>query len=192
MNTKEPEGAQPVRLFSMIKSILASVGNVLNDSELTCFLQKVELPSEAGFAFLSISFGHVTLAVPRQNLKDWYATKGWITPQKEMIAKGIAKKYDLQLYEPFDDSLVLYPELASSGPHHHLALSDRRQTVIVAHPLFLKICLFGKPQEHSYGSERRFPLPLGPNLLQDISPLYQYDPTPRVENDTSVKSVFQK
>ena len=192
MNIKEPEREQPVHLLSTIKSIWASVGNMLNDGELTCFLQRVGLPSEAAFTFLSIYCGHVTLAVPRQNPKDWYATKGWITPQKEMIAKDIAKKYGLQLYEPFDDSLVLYPELASSGPHHHLALSDRRQTVIVAHPLFLKICLFGKPQEHSYGNERRFPLPLGPDLLQDISPLYQYEPTPRVENDASVKSVFQK
>jgi len=163
---------EPTQLLGAIKSIWASVGNVLNDYELSCFLQKMALPSEAGFAFLSFSSGYVTLTVPRQNLENWYAAKGWITPQKEKIAKNIAKKYGLLLYEPFDDSLVLYPEVVSPVTHHHLALSDERQSVIVAHPLFLKICLYGSPPGYVYSPNQRLPLPLGPNLLKDISPLY--------------------
>jgi hypothetical protein len=163
---------QPTRLLGAIKSIWASVGNVLNDYELTCFLQKSALPSAAGFGFLSFSCGYVTLTVPGQDPENWYAAKGWITPRKANIAKNLAKKYGLLLYEPFDDSLVLYPELVSPVTHHHLALSDQRQTVIVAHPLFLKICLYGSPPAHVYRQNQRLPLQLGPDLLQDISPLY--------------------
>lgn len=166
-------GELPKDLLGTVKSIWASVGNVLNDYELTCFLQKSALPSEAGFAFLSFSCGYVTLTVPRQNLENWYAGKGWISAQKENIAKNLAKKYGLLLYEPFDDSLVLYPELVSPITHHHLALSDQRQTVVVAHPLFLKVCLFGKPPDHINRQDLRFPLSLGSDLLQDISSLYR-------------------
>lgn len=164
---------QPTQLLGAIKSIWASVGNVLNDYELTCFLQRSALPSEAGFGFLSFSCGYVTLTVPRQNPENWYTTKGWITLRKEGIAKDLAKKYGLLFYEPFDDSLALYPELVSPVTHHHLALADQRQTVILAHPLFPKICLYGSPADHVYRHNQRRPLQLGPDLLHDISPLYQ-------------------
>jgi hypothetical protein len=176
MNIREPKQEQPPGLLDTIRLIWGKVGNTLSDTELTFFLQKAELPVEAGFAFLSFACGHVTLTVPKQNPEYWYANKGWITPDKEKVAKNLAQKYGLLLNEPFDDSLVLYPELASPVAHHHLALSDHRQTVIVAHPLFLKICLFGKSADSTYRREPRSPLPLGPELLQDISPLYHCEP----------------
>jgi hypothetical protein len=155
-------------------------------------MQKMELPTEAGFTFLSLSCGHVTLAVPKQNPENWYAKKGWITPDKEKIAKDLAQKYGLLLYEPFDDSSGLYPELASPVAHHHLAFSDRWQKVIIAHPHFLKICLFGKSMDFTYGREPRFPLPLGPDLLHDISPLYHFESSPAMVHEAAVETVGER
>ena len=192
MNIQEPGQAQTKHLLDSIRTTWASVGNALNDVELTSFFREAKLPGEAGFAFLSFSCGHVTLTVPRQNPDDWYATKGWITPGKERIAKEVAQKYGYQLYEPFDDSLVLYPEAATSVIHHHLALSDQRQTVIVAHPLFLKICLVGKSPCHTYERKGQFPLPLGPDLLKDLSTLYEGEAKSLGAEGTVAEPAFQK
>ncbi|HUA64393.1 MAG TPA: hypothetical protein VME24_01000 [Alphaproteobacteria bacterium] len=187
-----PTQEGPTHLLGAIKSIWARVGNVLNDIELTCFLQKTAPSAEAGFTFLSFSCGYVTLTVPSQRLENWYAAKGWITKEKESIAKNLAKKYGLLLYEPLDDSLVLYPELVSSITHHHLAFSDQRQTVIIAHPLFLKICLYGRPPDHLYWHNLRYPLPLGPDLLQDILPLYNCESDSGRTDGAKVERARQK
>ena len=165
---------RPTNLLDTIKTIRAKVGEALNDDELTRFLQECTLPTEAGFAFLIFSNGHVTLSVPRQDPADWYPQVGWIAPEKERIAGAIAEKYGLSFYEPVDVISGFQNHHAGAATiHHHLEFTDGRQTVIVAHPLYLKVRLFGKSPDHRYAWEPLFPLPLGPDLLQDISSLYE-------------------
>jgi len=131
-------------LLDAIRTIRASVGDGLNDNELTRFLRDSALPTEAGFAFLSFADGFVTLTVPPQDLTSWYPEKGWIVPEKERIARAIAEKYQLSLHEPPDvDSSYVYPRPDSANPHHHLELGNREETAILAHPHYLKVRLFG-------------------------------------------------
>jgi hypothetical protein len=158
-------------LLEKIKTIWATVGESLTDAEFNYYLHRAGLPEEAGFSFLSFFHGHAVLNVPRQDLADWYPAQGLIEAGKEKIAKAIAKKYGLLFYEPADASPTLCT--GSNVVHHHFTLADRRQNVVIAHPLFLKICVFGKPLECVYGRDALFPLPLGPDLLQDLSTLYQ-------------------
>ena len=173
MNTQDHIGqGGSTHLLDAIRAIWATVGGALNDSELSCFFEQCKLPAEAGFAFLSFSEGYVTLTVPRQNPADWHSPNGLISSEKEKIARAIATKYQLSLYEPVDGPWNFYP-VAPTTANHHFTLTDRRQTVIVAHPLFLKICLLGNSTKHLYGRDPSYPLPLGPDLLQDISPLYR-------------------
>lgn len=159
------------RLLEKIKTIWATLGDNLTDAEFNSYLHHAGLPDEAGFSFLSFFHGHVVLNVPEQDPADWYPAHALIEAGKEKIARAVAKKYGLLFYEPADASPTLYT--GSNVVHHHFTLADRRQNVIIAHPLFLKICIFGKPQESVYGRDTLFPLPLGPDLLQDLSPLYQ-------------------
>jgi hypothetical protein len=164
----------PTNLLDAIKLTRAEVGEALNDDELTRYLRQFPWPTEAGFAFLIFSNGYVTLSVPHQDLADWHPQQGWITPWKEQIAKTIAEKYGLELYEPIDVSSRFQNHRAGIATvHHHLEFTDNRQSVIVAHPLYLKVCLFGKSSEHRYAWEPLCPLPLGPDLLRDISRLYE-------------------
>ncbi len=159
-------------MLEKILAIRSSVGEGLSDDELTRLL-RTTLLSEAGFGFLSYSNGLVTLTVPEQDLKSWYAEQGWITPEKEKAARALAEKYELSLYEPVDRSAsFLHP---SSGPEvvrHHIELVDRRQAVIVAHPQYLKVRLLGKPPHHRYTWEALSPVLLGPEILQDVSAQY--------------------
>jgi hypothetical protein len=113
------------------------------------------------------------LAVPPQEMSDWYNDQGWISPEKEKTARVIAKKYGLLLFEPVD-STSTFQDLQTSATrvHHHLEMTNGRQTIIVAHPQFLKIRLFGKTPEHLYAWEALCPLPHRCELLQDISTLY--------------------
>lgn len=171
---RPPPIAPPTNLLGAIKTIRAVVGEALNDDELTRFLRESALPTEAGFAFLIFSKGYVMLSVPHQDPSDWYPRQGWIAPDKERIARAIAKKYELSLYEPMDMTSGFENHHAGSAIfHHHLEFTDGRQTVIVAHPLYLKVCLFGRSSDHRYAWEALCPLPLGPDLLQDVSRLYE-------------------
>ena len=161
-------------LLETIRALQASVGDDLNEDEVTRLLRESALPIEAGFRFLSFSDGVVTLTVPRQELANWYPERGWIMPEKEEIARAIAKKYELSLLEPPDvNSSALYPRPDSPGPHHHLELSNRRETVVVAHPQYLKIRLFSRPSGFLHTPGARIPLLLSPELLEDLSFLYK-------------------
>jgi hypothetical protein len=163
-------GESDKHLLDAIRTIQASIGDGLNDDELTRLLQKKTLPIEAGFSFLSYSERFVTLSVPPQELESWYPEKGWVVAEKERIARAIAKKYELMLCEPPDAVYTLYN---LQSPHHHLALINRRETVIVAHPLYLKVRLYGTTDHTSVAPAEQVPLFLGPDLLQDLSRLYQ-------------------
>jgi len=185
MNTQEqPKQGRSAHLLDTIIAIRADLGEALNDDELTRFLRETALLTEMGFAFLSYSDGYVTLTVPEQNPADWYPEQGWIAPEKEKIARAIAKKYMLLFYEPVDTTSNFHPEAGTAVVHHHLELADRRQTVIVAHPQYLKVCLFGKSPDHRYAWEPLYALALGPELLQDLSLLYHRNPEPNCK-DTS-------
>jgi hypothetical protein len=161
-------------LLESIRTIRASVGDGLNDDELTRLLRETALPAESGFAFLSFSDGCVTLSVPRQNPAYWYPKKGWIAAEKERMARAIAAKYQLSLCEPPDQTpSCLFPRSDPPTIHHHLELTNQVETIVVAHPHYLKIRLFGAapPGWHVWNAQT--PVPLGPELLQDLSALYQ-------------------
>jgi hypothetical protein len=174
-NTRRIAESKPNRhLLDTIGAIRASVGEGLNDDELTRLLLQSVLLTEAGFAFLSLSAGFVTLSVPEQDLANWYPKKGWITSEKEGIAKAIAVKYELLLGEPPDEtSSFLFPGSESPNVHHHLELRNHWETIVVAHPHYLKIRLFGATSGSRYVADAKAPLPLSPDLLQDLSALYQ-------------------
>jgi hypothetical protein len=161
-------------LLDTIGAIRASIGDGLNDDELTRLMRQATLLNEAGFSFLSFSHGFVTLTVPHQDLANWYPDKGWIVPEKERIARAIAEKYGLSLCEPPNDtSSPRFLQLESPPAHHHLELVNRRETIIVAHPNYLKVRLLGTRSGSRYLPFVEAPLPLGPDLLHDLSALYQ-------------------
>ena len=162
------------RLLDGIRAIRASVGDGLNDDELTRLLQHLPLPTEEGFAFLSYSDRFVMLSVPQQDLQKWYPEKVWIAAEKEKIARAIAEKYELSLCEPPDLTLSCrFPIPSSTNFHHHLELSNRREIIIIAHPHYLKIRLYDRTPAGLYAAFPQIPLLLDPKLLQDLSALYQ-------------------
>ena len=163
-----------LHLLDTIRAIRAGVGDGLNDDELTHLLRRTILPGEAGFGFLSYSDGFATLTVPHQELADWYSEKGWIAADKERIAKAIAEKHQLSLSEPPDETpSSLFPPSDPPNFHHHLELSNRWETVVVAHPYYLKVRLFGATSAILYARLAQSPLQLSTELLQDLSALYQ-------------------
>ena len=163
--------ATATHLLDAIKAFKSSVGDDLNDDELTrLLLISAALPTEAGFAFVSYCERNVTLSVPRQDLADWYPDKGWISQPKEKAAQAIAKKYELTLCQPPDAQYVC---LDCPNPHHHLAFSNKHETIILAHPRYLKVRLFLITDTTRSARAALRSLPLCPNLLCDLSALYQ-------------------
>lgn len=157
-------------LLDCIRAIRTEVGDELNEEEFARLLQKEELPMEGGFAFVSYCDRFVTLSVPRQDPENWYPEKGWILPAKVKIAKAIADKYGLSLYEPPD---MAYPPFDKPNYHHHLELGNRNETVIIAHPQFLKVRLFPATNLFCSNVPAYPPFLLGPHLLEDLSALYK-------------------
>lgn len=163
-------------LLEKIRAIRACVGDGLNDDELTRLL-RATLLSEAGFTFVSFSAGYATLSVPEQELDRWYPREGWLTTEKEQTAKKVAAKYGWSVYQPVDTSTNFWHPLGDSRPvRHHLEMADQWQTVVAAHPLYLKIRLYGKTSEYRDPCEAQCPLALGPDLLSDLSALYAPEP----------------
>lgn len=161
-------------LLDTIRATRESVGDGLNDDEFTRLLWQMVLPAEAGLAFLSFSNGFVTLTVPQQDLANWYPEKGWIAPEKERFARAIAEKYGLSLCEPPDQTpSFVFPRSNSPTIHHHLELANHVETIVVAHPQYLKIRLFGAAPTGRCVWNAQTALLLGPELLQDLSALYQ-------------------
>jgi len=164
-----------IHLLAAIRSASESVGEGLNDDELTrLLLLDTELPSEAGFTFLSLSGGVVTLSVPHQDLAKGYPEQRWVTPDKENTAREIAEKYELSLCEPPDlPSNFLYPDPEQATAHHHLEFINRRETVVVAHPKYLKVRINRDAPDGTFHAKASRPLALGPELLQDLAALYR-------------------
>jgi hypothetical protein len=162
-----------LHLLDRIRAARASIGDGLNDTEFTMFLQQRALPAEAGFAFLCFSDGFVTLSVPPQDLKTWYPEQGWIRTEKEQVARSIATKYGISLCQPPDHApQFVLPTPNSKGVHHHLEMTTEGHTTVIAHPQYLKICIFGSDTRARF-SWSQHPLPLNPELLRDLSALYE-------------------
>jgi len=150
-------------LLEIIRTIRARVGDGLEDEEFAFFLQRRNLPEDSGFTFMCYHDGCVTLAVPPQDGTSWQQS-GWIAPAKEIIGVELAQKHGLILSAPPDAP----PTFISSGAweyHHHLRLSNRKETLIIAHPEFLKIRL--------YDTGTNLDIPLAPELLKELSALYK-------------------
>lgn len=162
------------RLLDAIVEIHAHVGDGLTDQDLTCLLLASDLPTEAGSSFLSFSNHCATFKVPPQDPADWYPPGGWIAPEKKRLAGAVAAKYQLALDEPPDRDLDVFPRLDAPPVRHHFELTRLGESVIVAHPRYLRIRLFATlPGARCLGSTPRLPLHLGPALLQDLSSLYR-------------------
>ncbi len=181
ITTKKPEIFSPhafarpgTQLLDAIQAIQASVGDGLSDDEFTRLLQNTRLPNEAGFAFLSYCNRVVMLSVPTQNSATWYRDKGWVTQDKENLARKIATKHGLLLYEP-PDVLCSYPSPLSDlpHPHHHLEMSHKSESVVIVHPHYLKVRLFHPTATILHALNLQRPLELRPDLLRDLSELYE-------------------
>lgn len=165
-------GGKP--LLDTIQALRTRVGDGLNDQEFSRLLWEERLPSEAGFGFLSFAEGCATLCVPPQNPDDWSLAEVWIAPAKERIARLIAGKYQLLLSEPPDE--IISSRLPPRNPpqeHHHLEFSNRKETVIVVHPFYLKVRLFKTISDTLYPRVAQSPLRWSPELLPDLATLYQ-------------------
>lgn len=166
--------APPSRgLLDAIRSFHASVGGCLNEDELTWLLRAEQLPAEEGFTFLGLSDGCATFSVPKQDPSTWYRERGWLSAQKEAIGKSIGQKYGLHLYEPPDASSTFrFPVSDSLEIHHHLALGNAWETLIIAHPRYLKIRLFCSETSSRHLSDATLEELLGPSVLRDVAALY--------------------
>ena len=153
------------QLLESVTAIKTSVGDGLNDQELTRLLEKSGIPKEEGFEFLSYSDRTLTLSVPKQDPTKWYPEEGWITEEKEKKAREIAQKYELSVCEPPD---AHYTVVGGEKPHHHLEMCNGRESVVVVHPQYLKLKLFLSTNSTRSGQAAQRPLSLGPDLLKDL------------------------
>jgi hypothetical protein len=165
-----PVASQGKHILQIIREIHTSIGDGLNDNEMMCLLQRMNLPTEAGFTFLSYSDRVVTFCVPAQDAAVWYTEKCWIPEEKERIAGEIAMKHGLSLCKPPD---TLYPGKDAPNPHHHLEMCADHESIVVVHPQYLKVRLFmaAGTARLKHGALR--PVPLDLNLLEDLAALYQ-------------------
>jgi len=184
----EPPPQRTPSLLETIRRIRARAGSALADVELTSFLQRWDLPAEEGFTFLCFHDGCVTLAVPAQyqpsritkacefvsgsvvlaappqDKTSRRPRSAWITPAREKIATELARKHGLFVCEPPDAPPAFVPTGAWET-HHHLQLWNRKETIVIAYPEFLKIRL--------YATGTNLDLHLSPDLLKDLSALYK-------------------
>ncbi|HXP61090.1 MAG TPA: hypothetical protein VN829_11395 [Dongiaceae bacterium] len=163
-NRVAPPPQQTQSLLETIRRIRARARDALGEEELTFFLQRWDLPEEEGFTFLCFHDGCVTLAVPVQNETSRHPRSAWITPARERIATALARKHGLFICEPPDAPPAFVPSGAWET-HHNLQLSNRKQTMVIAYPEFLKIRL--------YAEGTNLDLHLAPDLLKDLSALYK-------------------
>jgi hypothetical protein len=164
-------------LLETVKYLRATAGDSLDDNEFTFLVQEKNLPAEAGFRFLCFDKGCVMLAVPTQENASWHPTEGWIPPAKEKIATRLAKKYGFMLCEPPDLGTRLHLPYGMAT-HHHLEFCKRNETVVIAHPGFIKIRL--------YSLKTGLVFPPMPGFLNELAELYcpqpEAEPSARREN----------
>lgn len=159
-----------VRLVNNVVELRKDVGDGLNDFEFTFLLhRKLGAPID-GFSILSFSEGTITLNVPEQDLNKWFSETAWIEPSKEAEARAIAARYGLNLCEPPDKLSYILP---SPRAHHHLELVTRWETVVVAHPLYLKIRIFSVGADNRVIWTPKISQPPVAPLTADLVSLYE-------------------
>lgn len=151
-------------LLETVRRLKASLGDGLNEAEFNRFLQARNLPLEEGFGFLCFCDGCVTLSVPAQDENSWHPQAGWVGRSKEKTAEEFAEKHGLVLSEPPDVPATCYTRGAPEA-HHHLRFSNRQETVVIAHPNYLKVRLFA--------GRNHVAVPWSPGILRELSALYQ-------------------
>ena len=156
---------QDPSLLATVRCIKSRMGDALGDEEFTFFLLKQDLPTQEGFKFLCFHDRCITLEVPAQDASSWHQGSEWISREKENIATELARRHGLFLSEPPDASAAFVTS-DPCAPGHHLQFWNRLETIIVAHPEFLKIRL--------YATGKNLPLRLDPDLLKDLSALYKH------------------
>ena len=163
-----------LNVLDAIRWLHLTAGECLSDEELTQLIIADGAPVEQGFGFACFSKGCITFRVPRQDLGEWYPEKGWVAPKKEALARAIATENGLSLCEP--------PDLAHYSPcspaeaaivHHHRALFSPWETIVIAHPRFLKVRLFGRASGEHCGRTGQVALTLRPELMQELAQLYR-------------------
>lgn len=113
------------------------------------------------------------MSVPPQNSTTWYPEQGRIEAEKERIAWIISEKYGLSVGKPPDEPLrCLFQRSERTNCHRHLEFANRWETIIVAHPIFLKVRMIGTTSGMRYVPKGTGPLLFRPELLQDLSTLY--------------------
>ena len=66
-----------------------------------------------------------------------------------------------------------FSSFETAGAHHHLELATRRETVIVAHPKYLKVRMYCNAVDGLFTMRTKVPMVFGPDLLKDLSVLYR-------------------
>lgn len=149
-----------------------SAGDAVSDEQFTHIAGRFFPPQKEGFSFACFSDGCAVLNVPAQSFDDWYPAGEWISSAKEEIATKIAERFDLCLCEPPDRRDYILPPPST---HHHLELISRGESIVVAHPLYLKIRMFSKGNEKIvWGRHEKLPDP--GKIFQELTRLYVDDP----------------
>lgn len=161
-------------ILDTVRTLRLTTRSELSDVELTHLLRSRGTLSEEGFAFACFSEGCVTLNVPPQDPNTWCAASGRIAPDKETVARKLAEHCGLSLSEP-PDAVATWGCIgaAATAHHHHLVLFNRWDTVVVAHPCYVKIRLFGRAAGARCGPAGQAPLELPADLLHEIAALYR-------------------
>jgi hypothetical protein len=147
--------APKTKVLMIIRRTMNDVGSSLKEDALSDLIHLQGEGIEHGFRFLRLSDGFAVFGTPRQDRSKWYRRKGWLCPDKEATAASIASKYNLEISEPPDVDLGREDEM-----HHHCEFYRDGQTMVVAHPSYLKVRISQRP---SLPEE---------TLLEDLSALY--------------------
>jgi hypothetical protein len=132
-----------------------SVGDSLTDAQFTEIAARILPRQSGGFAFGCYSDGCIILNVPKQDLGKWYSAGRWISAAKEEVARRIAERFELALCEPPDRRDYIIPPASA---HHHVELIKGSESMVVAHPLFLKIRVFSEsPMKHFWARHEHLP-----------------------------------
>lgn len=160
-----------VDLVTELMRYRASIGDGLNDDELTEFLKsRLPAPDENGFCVQCYSNGNVTFSVPPQDAALWYGEHCTISTGKEKLAKEIAEKHQLTLCEPPDK---LHYGSPGPGDHRHLEFANRWRTVAVAHPHYVKLRVCGGGEHEDVVPGSAAAIAQCARLLRDLAPLYR-------------------
>lgn len=157
------------RLLDIILNYRFGIGDGLTDEEFSRFLKEAKLPAERGFSFLCYCGGFVTFSVPQQRELDWYTPDGRIQMAKENIARDLAQKHELFLYEP-PDLVIRWCHM--SNPHHHLQFNNELGPVVVAHPQYAKVRLIEPTGPTRFAGGMMRTVSLGPDVLSELATLY--------------------